>query len=223
MINRERANDILELLLLLASILLIVGLSIEVIAGNKPHFSHWFLTLQLFVCLLFLLSFFVGVAQAAKPHQYIARNILFLFLSIPYLNIFTWLSFDLDRSSFMLAGVIPVVRSLLALTIILRWTINGKAARGIFFAYMLAVSLFTYLAALIFYDVEYGVNSELTSFGDAFWWAWMGLSTAGAEIAPITAIGRTLAVILPLLGMMILPIFTGYILSIENPRKKSES
>lgn len=206
------------MLVLLASVLLIVALSVEVISGDKPHFSSWFLTVQFIVCALFLLSFFVGLLESKKPHHYALRNSLFLLLSVPYLNIVMWISPHVDRATFMVAGVVPVVRSLLALAIILRWAIKGSSAKSLFFAYTLCVVLFTYVSALILYDIEYGLNPDLKSFGDALWWAWMGLTTAGAQIYPITVIGRILAVILPLMGMMILPIFTGYLLSIERAR-----
>ncbi len=218
MINSKKYKQILEVLVVLASTLLIGALSYEVIFGNKAHFSHWYLVIQFIVCLLFLATFFVELYESPKPHRYIMRNILFLLLSIPYLNIVMWIKDDIDRTTSMLASSVPIIRSLLALFIILRWIIKGNTARRLFFAYTLAVLLFTYVSALIFYDLEYGVNSELTSFGDALWWAWMGLSTAGAQIFPITTIGRTLGVILPLMGMMILPIFTGYVLSIDRER-----
>ncbi|MFR9649086.1 MAG: ion channel [Rikenellaceae bacterium] len=218
MINRKTYKQILEVLVVLASALLIGALSYEVIYGDKSNFSTWYLEIQFVVCLLFLATFFVELYESQKPHRYLVRNILFLLLSIPYLNIVVWVIPNVSRTTSMLASSVPIVRSLLALFIILRWVIRGNTARRLFFAYTLAVLLFTYVSALIFYDLEYGVNSELKSFGDALWWAWMGLSTAGAQIFPITTIGRTLGVILPVMGMMILPIFTGYVLSIDRER-----
>ncbi len=218
MTNRERYNKVMEVVLLLSSILLILGVTVEVVAGDKSHFSTWFLTLQFTVCTIFLTSFFVGLAHSTTPRRYILRNLLFLLLSVPYLNIMIWFVPDIGRTTFIMAGITPVIRSLLALSIILRWTIRGSSAKRLFFAYTLAVLLFTHLSALLLFDIEYGPNVELKNFGDALWWAWMGLSTAGAQLAPITPIGRALGAILPIMGMMILPIFTGYILSVEKQR-----
>lgn len=212
----------LEILLLIASILLIVGVTIEVVVGDGSHFSSWFLTLQFVVCLIFLGSFFVGLSEASSGRGYVVRNLAFLLLSVPYLNIMTWCMPDFDRTTFILAGATPVVRSLLAISIILRWTIRGSTAKSLFYAYTLAVILFAHLSALLLYDIEYGVNPNLNSFGDAVWWAWMSISTAGAQLVPISSVGRVLGAILPIMGMLILPIFTGYILSVEKQRVAKE-
>ncbi len=220
--RNKSVRKILEMLLLVASILLIVGVTVEVVVGDKSHFSSWFLTLQFIVCTIFLVSFFVGLSEAKSPRRYVVRNLAFLILSVPYLNIMTWFTPELDRTTFMLAGASPVLRSLLAISIILRWTIRGNSAKRLFYAYTLAVCLFAHLSALLLYDIEYGVNPALTNFGDAVWWAWMGISTAGAQLVPISGVGRALGAILPMMGMMILPIFTGYILSIEKQRTAKE-
>ena len=64
-----------------------------------------------------------------------------------------------------------------------------------------------------------GVNAKLTSFGDALWWAWMNVTTVGAEIFPITTVGKVVCVILPVVGMMFFPIFTVYISEYYNKKK----
>ena len=65
------------------------------------------------------------------------------------------------------------------------------------------------------------VNPKLDGFGNALWWAWMNVTTVGAEIFPVTTIGKIVCVLLPILGMMLFPIFTTYILTIyQNPQKK---
>lgn len=220
--ERNRYKKILEILLLIVSVLLIVGVTIEVVIGDRSQFSKLFLTLQFIVCIVFFVNFFIELAESKSPRRYVVRNLIFLLLSIPYLNLMVWFMPNLDRTTFILAGATPVIRSLLAISIILRWTIRGNTAKSLFFAYTLAVILFTHLSALLLYDIEFGANPDLHNFGDAIWWAWMGLSTAGAQLVPISWIGRVLGAILPMMGMMILPIFTGYILSVEKQRSRKE-
>ena len=60
----------------------------------------------------------------------------------------------------------------------------------------------------MFYDYEVLGNDKLHGFGNALWWAWMNVTTVGAAIFPVTAVGKVLAVLLPGLGMMFFPIFT---------------
>ena len=62
-----------------------------------------------------------------------------------------------------------------------------------------------------------------TDFGDAIWWASMNLTTVGADIFAVTAVGKILTVLLPTLGMMMFPIFTVYITNLiqqSNEKKK---
>ena len=62
-----------------------------------------------------------------------------------------------------------------------------------------------------------------TDFGDAIWWASMNLTTVGADIFAVTAVGKILTVLLPTLGMMMFPIFTVYITNLiqqSNQKKK---
>ena len=61
-----------------------------------------------------------------------------------------------------------------------------------------------------------------TDFGDAIWWASMNLTTVGADIFAVTAVGKILTVLLPTLGMMMFPIFTTYILQEYTHKKESD-
>ena len=50
----------------------------------------------------------------------------------------------------------------------------------------------------------------------------MNVTTVGAAIFPVTAVGKVLSVLLPSLGMMFFPIFTTYILQEYAVKKGSE-
>ena len=108
----------------------------------------------------------------------------------------------------------------LAFYLVIRW-LAGDRVRKLLAAYVLTVALFTYLSALVFYDYEAGVNPGVHGFGDAVWWAWMNVTTVGAEIFPVTSVGRVFSVLLPSLGMLFFPIFTTYVLQEYAPTKKS--
>ena len=111
----------------------------------------------------------------------------------------------------MLIGIMPLMRAFLAFYVVVQWLVDNKV-RKLFFAYIFTVVVFTYISALVFYDYEILVNSRLHGFGNALWWAWMNVTTVGAEIFPVTAIGKIFCVLLPSLGMMFFPIFTTYVL-----------
>ena len=121
-----------------------------------------------------------------------------------------------------LMGLVPLLRALLGLYVLFTWIINNRVTR-LLTSYVLSMLVFTYFAALIFYDYEIEVNPALHDFGDAIWWASMNLTTVGADIFAVTAVGKILTVLLPTLGMMMFPIFTVYVTQIYTRNRKSDS
>ncbi len=199
-----------SMLSLFASLALIVGISVEIISGYHTHFSKWYMILQLCVCLIFLVTALLRLLDEGHYRRRRWGNMLFIILSVPYLNILDWSDAALPHDLKRVVGFLPLLMSILAMIVIVNWLISGRAKR-LLAAYLLTVVVFTYIAALIFYDYEWGVNPHLTSFGNALWWAWMNVTTVGAAIFPVTAIGKIVSVILPAVGMMFFPIFTVYV------------
>ena len=84
--------------------------------------------------------------------------------------------------------------------------------------------LVCYYCSLIFYSREYGVNPEVDTYWTALWWSFMNLSTVGCNISPVTVAGKIVAVILPISGMIIFPLFTVYLTNfVTNTIKKNHS
>ncbi len=208
---------------LIAGIALLVGVSIEVLTGNHHTYSEWYMWLQLVVCIIFIVDFASALTARNSAGRYYMLNLLFLIISIPYLNILDWLNVVPSRGVAVVVAALPLLRSFVAMGVVVQWFVEGKANR-LFGAYVFTVACFTYLAALMFYDYELGVNDKLHGFGNALWWAWMNVTTVGAAIFPVTAVGKVLAVMLPALGMMFFPIFTIYVTNIYDIKdpKKSE-
>lgn len=206
---------------LLAGITLIVALSVEVLTGNHHTYSSWYLWVQFVVCMIFILDFAHAMLVNDKSYRTRAMNLLFLLISIPYLNILHWADIEPERGFAVIISALPLLRAFVAMGVVIRWFIDGHVKR-IFGAYIFTVIGFTYLAALIFYDYEIDLNPHLHGFGNAIWWACMNVTTVGAAIFPVTAIGKTLAVMLPSLGMMFFPVFTIYVTDLYNTRKTAE-
>lgn len=206
---------IMRMINLIAGLALLVGVSVEVFTGNHHTYSEWYMWLQLVVCVIFIVDFTSALTRKEASGRYYLLNMLLLLISIPYLNILSWINIPLDRGVEVAVGALPLLRSFVAMGVVVQWFIGGKVNQ-IFAAYLFTVVCFTYLAALIFFDYEVGVNDKLHGFGNALWWAWMGVTTVGAAIFPVTAIGKVLAVLLPALGMMFFPIFTIYVTNIYS-------
>lgn len=206
---------------LIAGIALLVGVSVEVLTGNHHTYSEWYMWLQLVVCIIFIIDFASALVARDTKHNYYILNLLSLIVSIPYLNILGWLDVPLDRGVAVTVAALPLLRSFVAMGVVVKWFINGKANR-LFGAYLFTVVCFTYLAALMFFDYEVGVNEKLNGFGNALWWAWMNVTTVGAAIFPVTAVGKVLAVLLPALGMMFFPIFTIYVTNMYDIKQSNK-
>lgn len=217
----SRFLRVLGAIKVLAGLLLLAAVSWEVIVG-RAHFSHRYLAVQFVVCLLFLFDFFVRWGADGWRARFFWRNLLYLLLSVPYLNIVSWGGVALSRGAAMLLGLVPLLRAFLAMAIVVGWLV-GNRVRRLLAAYVFTVVVFTYISALVFYDYEQPVNPHLHGFGNALWWAWMNVTTVGAAIFPVTAIGKLFSVLLPSLGMMFFPIFTTYVLHEYAPSKKKES
>ena len=206
---------------LIAGIALLVGVSVEVLTGNHHTYSEWYMWLQFVVCIIFIIDFASALVARDTKHHYYILNLLSLIVSIPYLNILGWLDVPLDRGVAVTVAALPLLRSFVAMGVVVKWFINGKANR-LFGAYLFTVVCFTYLAALMFFDYEVGVNEKLNGFGNALWWAWMNVTTVGAAIFPVTAVGKVLAVLLPALGMMFFPIFTIYVTNMYDIKQSDK-
>ena len=111
-------------------------------------------------------TFSSGWRAASAVRVFFLRNLLFLLLSIPYLNLVDWFSLELARGWAMLIGLTPLLRGFLALYIIVAWLARNRFNQ-LLAAYLFSVLVFTYLASLVFYDYEILVNPRLTDYGDA--------------------------------------------------------
>lgn len=212
----------MHLLSLLAAVVLVVALSVEIIGGNNLRFSRGYYHLQLVICLVFLIDLTIRyLAHGAKGWKAFGY-LLFFLLAVPWLNVAHWAEWELSRSESMVVASMPLLRSFLALYLVVSWMIQGRV-RQLFLAYVITVVLFTYLSALVFYDFEVLVNPHLRGFGNALWLAWMNVTTVGASIFPVTTVGKVICVLLPIVGMAMFPIFTVYITALYNKRKKGES
>jgi len=96
-------------------------------------------------------------------------------------------------------------------------------ASGLFVTYLTTLLATVYFSSLAFYVMEHGVNTLVTGYGDALWWAFMDVTTVGSNIYAVTPTGKILSVVLAALGMMMFPIFTVYVTSlVQQANKRKE-
>lgn len=200
----------MNLIVLILSVMLIVWISIDTFEtkqflNNKPYMAF-----QFWVCIFFLIDFFVGLVYADNKWRYFLHRFVFLILSLPVLNFVHWMQIPLSHDALYFVRFIPLARGALALSIVMGY-LSSNAVTSLFMSYLSIMILICYFCSLIFYAREYGVNPEVKTYWTALWWSFMNLSTVGCDIPPMTVSGKIVAVVLPICGMIIFPLFTVYL------------
>lgn len=200
----------MNLIVLVLSILLIVWISIDTFKRVNFLENHNYMTFQFWVCVIFIIDFFVEMHYSDNKWRFFRRRIVFLLLSVPYLNIINQMDIHLSHDALYFIRFIPLARGALALSIVISY-LSSNAITSLFMSYLSIMILVGYFCSLIFYQREVGINPEVNTYWTALWWSAMNMSTVGCNISPVTVSGKIVAVILPVSGMVIFPLFTVYL------------
>ncbi len=120
----------------------------------------------------------------------------------------------------VIAALVPAFRALRILRILTagEWLVQrgsrlavGRVASSI----VLAVSFLALMGSLAVLDAERDApGANITSFGQALWWAFSTMSTVGyGDVYPITFVGRTVAVGMMVVGVSLLGIVSATLAS----------
>lgn len=206
----EIVANTMHFIVLVLSVLLIVYISIDTFKKIQFLDNANYMTFQLWVCIVFMLDFFIEWFFAINKKAYFWHRLPFLLLSVPYLNIIASLDLHLSHDALYFVRFIPLARGALALSIVMSY-ISKNAITNFFMSYLTIMLMTVYFCSLIFYQREMGVNPQVDSYWTALWWSAMNMSTVGCYINPMTVAGKIVAVILPVSGMIIFPLFTVYL------------
>lgn len=200
----------MNMIVLILSALLIVWISFDTFKRINFLNDHRYMTFQFWVCIVFIIDFFVGLYYAEHKGRYFMGRLVFLLLSIPYLNIVNLMDIHLGHDAIYFVRFIPLARGALAMSIVISY-LSSNAVTSLFMSYIVIMLFVVYFCSLIFYQREVGVNPDVNSYWTALWWSAMNMSTVGCDISPVTVSGKIVAVILPVTGMIIFPLFTVYL------------
>lgn len=212
----------MNMIVLLLSALLIVWISIDTFERTNFLENHKYMTFQFWVCIVFIIDFFIGLYYAENKGRYFLSRLVFLLLSIPYLNIINLMDIHLGHDALYFVRFIPLARGALAMSIVISY-LSSNAVTSLFMSYIVIMLFIVYFCSLIFYQREAGVNPDVNTYWTALWWSAMNMSTVGCAISPVTVSGRIVAVILPISGMIIFPLFTVYLTDFVNRMMKKDN
>ena len=159
--------------------------------------------------LFFLVEFMVRLALSKDRRRFLLFRWWELLAAIPFTNVTTQ-----ALRSLKFIRLVELVR-------IVRATVRLEATGEALGSYTdhpyvleslssLIAVLFT--SSVIFYALESGTNTKVTSLWDAFWWSTATLTTTGyGDISPVTTGGRIVAIFLMLIGVVMIAAFTGVV------------
>lgn len=217
--RKKGVDSVLHIIVLLLSLLLVVGISIDTFRGIPFYKQSVYMKLQFWICLVFLADFVVEWILADNKKRYFATHFIFLLVSIPYLNIVDYMGWTFSPEVTYLIRFMPLIRGGYAIAIVVGWLTYNRAS-SLLISYITMLLAIIYFASLAFYVTEHGVNSQVKDYGDSLWWACMDVTTIGSNVIAVTPIGRVLSVLLVALGMMTFPIFTVYLTNLVGRRNK---
>lgn len=220
--NRRHIQTVMHAVVLFLSVILVIYISVDTIRGIPFMDNRNYMAFQLFVCIVFMIDFFFGMAIARRKWRYFCRHLLFLLLSVPYLNIIQAYGITLTHEQLYFIRIIPLARGALALAIIVGY-ISENRISSLFVSYLSILISLIYIASLMFFAQEHGINPSVTGYWSALWWTCMDVTTIGSNIYPVTVTGKILGVVLAGMGMILFPLFTVYVTDILARHHKRHS
>lgn len=208
--ERKYTLRVLHTIILVLSAALIGFMSYEIF--NNIDFLHdrIYMTFQLCVCIFFILDYLIGVAIADDHWKYALKNIGFLLVSIPYLNLIDLFSIHLSHEALYYIRFIPLIRGAWAMAIVVSYISTNRIV-GIFASYLSIMLLVLYFSSILFFAREQPVNPGVSTYWSSLWWCSLEMTTIGAPVNPFTPTGKVLAAILSGMGMIMFPLFTVYL------------
>lgn len=199
----------MRIIIMILSVILIGYISYDTLRDEDFLKNHSYMTFQFWVCLVFMVDFFVELSISERKWRFFWRHLLFFILSIPYLNILNLTHIHVSHDALYILRFVPLARGVLALGIVLNYISRNKFI-GMFITYLSVLVLVTYFASMIFFQMEHHINSTVETYWDAFWWGCTQVTTLGSDIYPVTSIGRILCCLLSGMGIIMFPLFTVY-------------
>ncbi len=191
-----------ENFIILLSVYVLVELGYEIIYPLSESAIKIINTIDFMICLIFLADFFYFLNESENKKAYFKKYWIDLVASIPFMTFFRF--FRVVR----VVRIIRLTRGIKALIPIVR-KIGTSKSQNILIAYILMLIIVMLYCSLAFFEFEKVTNSNIHTFFDAFWWAFVTTTTIGyGDIFPITTEGRIIGMILSLLGMGLFSLIT---------------
>lgn len=209
---KQRILLTLRILVLVAAGILVAVISQDTFRNMSFVADPNYLRLQKWICYFFLFDIVVEWWLSPKKLHYLLSNILFILISIPYLNIISTLHWHVSQPVMFLLRFMPIIRAAFVLGMLVGAFSRNKMTT-LFATYMAILLSSLYFGSMMFFIAEHHVNSGVDTFWSALWWGIMDMTTCGSSISELTPTGQVLGFVLATEGLVLFPVFTVYITS----------
>ena len=210
---------VLQVLALILSVYVLVALFIQATVRLSPDTIKVLDWIDFFVCVVFLADFFVRLHRAPSKAKFLKWGWIDFVSSIPMLNIFR------VGRVVRIVRVFRILRAFRSTKYLVVYFLRYRKATSLtaVAATSFCIMVFAAIAVMNFEDLP---ESNIKNAGDAFWWAFVTMTTVGyGDKYPMTGEGRIVACILMLAGAAMFATFTGFIASmfVQPNGKAAES
>jgi len=205
--NSENKLGVLDLIVLILSIYVLGALLVDTFFKLPTEVSRIIDFTDNIICGIFFLEFCVRFYQADSKLKFMKWGWIDLIASIP--------TVDYLRAgrALRLIRLIRVVRAFRSTRHLFKHIFRNRA-QGTFTSVVIIAILFIFFSAIAILQVEDDPNSNIKTAEDAFWWAYVTLTTVGyGDKFPVTTEGRIIACILMTAGVGLVGTFAGFVAS----------
>ena len=229
---RTRAGKIFDIVLLAAIILSLVGVIMDSDKEIHNKYGSVLLTIEWVFTIFFTIEYALRIYSSRIRKKYIfsAMGIIDLLSIIPtYLTLVVAgpIGHLSDIRIMRLIRVFRIFRLTPYLKSGHRMQIALRSSRPKIIVFILYISLVVVVLGTLMYIVE-GQKNGFESIADSIYWAVVTLTTVGyGDVVPSTGLGKTISVLIMLLGYAIIAVPTGIVSSEmsanKNTKKQSQN
>jgi len=202
--NKVRFLDVLVIFL---SIYLLGALLIDAFFQLPEEIKSLLQIFDFLICAVFFLDFCIQFYQAENKLKFMKWGWVGLIASIPMVDFL-----KLGR----LVRVIRILRIIKAFKSVKTFMDSFflNKAKGTMNSVMIIAFMMIIFSSIIILQVEKAPESNISTAGDALWWAFVTITTVGyGDLYPVTLEGRLVAVVLMTTGVGLFGTFTAFVAS----------
>jgi len=197
-----------QMVILVLSVYVLLALAAEWIFTVPEQVLILLRWIDTAICLVFIGDFFVRLFQADNKLRFLKWGWIDLVSSIPFLPLARW-----GRLA-RVARILRLMRSVRSAKALLQMIFQNRM-RGAFLSVALATVVLVIVSSVAILICETSPGSNITTAGDAFWWAFSTITSVGyGDFYPVTLEGRLVAAVLMTAGVALFTTLTAYMVSL---------